>query len=567
MKKLLITLLVLLILGGILFGLFYFFWTAENFASLAEDAVADQKYDRALKLYEKAVELDPTTPEYALALADVSLLQGNYTVAERALVNAINAVPSADLICKLSAVYVAQDKLLDARELLDSTSDPKVQELRPAAPVFTPDSGSYDTYVEISFADYEGTLYYSDSAEYPGPSTGIYEAPIPLSSGTSSFSAVIVSEEGLVSPMSEAEYLIMGVIEELTFASAELETYIRDTLYIPRTSPVMSDQLWGITEFIVPDNVTVYSDLAYFKDLTSLTIHNGMADDYSFLVSLPNLTTLDLSGCLITTETLDYIAQLSELQELNLSSCGISTVAALGSNIKLQKLDLSGNSIYDITVLTDCTELTHLNLSGNAVSSLDCLRGNSTLVSLDISQNNVPYLAPLSECTRLEELYANGNRISDISVLGAMPSLKILCANQNQITDVSALAGCTKLTRLELADNQLSSIDILTVLTELTYLDISHNTITVLPEINPEAHLQQFYASYNQIEDISMLAGLKELSYINLDYNENLEEILCLNTCRMLVQVDVFGTKVSEVQLLLDMGVIVNFPPVINEED
>ena len=43
MKKFLIVLLVLLIIGAILFGLYYFFWTAENFASLAERSMEDRK--------------------------------------------------------------------------------------------------------------------------------------------------------------------------------------------------------------------------------------------------------------------------------------------------------------------------------------------------------------------------------------------------------------------------------------------------------------------------------------------------------------------------------------------
>lgn len=571
MKKLLITLLVLLILGGIVFGLYYFFWTAENFASLAKDAQADGKYEKAMDYYEIALELDPSNADYALALADVSILEGSYTAAERALASAIKVAPTTELVCKLSSVYVAQNKLLDARELLDGITDAAIlrdlETMRPAAPVFTPEGGEYDEYIEVSFADYRGTLYYSTGYEYPGPSTGVYTEPMPLSSGTSSFTALIVSDNGLVSPLAEAEYLVVGVVEELQFASPELEAYIRDTLYIPRTSAVMSDQLWEFTEFTVPKDVTDYSDLRYFPNLTSLTINDSTVEDYSFLTTLPGLARLDLNGSLVSTETLGYISQLTELTELYLSGCGISTVEVLGNNTKLEKLDLSGNSVYDIAVLATCPKLTHLNLNGNAVSSLDCLRGNSTLVSLDISQNNVAYLAPLSECSKLEEIYANGNRITDVSVLAGMPSLKILCANQNDITDVSALASCTQLTRLELRDNALTSIDVLAVLTEVTYLDISYNQIAALPELDMECHLQQFYASYNLIEDVSMLAGLPELTYVNVDYNENLEEIECLNACHLLVQVDAFGTKVAEVKLLTDMGVIVNFTPVVNEED
>ena len=571
MKKLLITLLVLLILGGIVFGLYYFFWTAENFASLAKDAQADGKYEKAMDYYEIALELDPSNADYALALADVSILEGSYTAAERALASAIKVAPTTELVCKLSSVYVAQTKLLDARELLDSITDAAIlrdlETMRPAAPVFNPEGGEYDEYIEVSFADYQGTLYYSTGYEYPGPSTGVYTEPMPLSSGTSSFTALIVSDNGLVSPLAEAEYLVVGVVEELQFASPELEAYIRDTLYIPRTSAVMSDQLWEFTEFTVPKDVTDYSDLRYFPNLTSLTINDSTVEDYSVLTTLPGLTRLDLNGSLVSTETLGYISQLTELTELYLSGCGISTVEVLGNNTKLEKLDLSGNSVYDIAVLATCPKLTHLNLNGNAVSSLDCLRGNSTLVSLDISQNNVAYLAPLSECSKLEEIYANGNRITDVSVLAGMPSLKILCANQNDITDVSALASCTQLTRLELRDNALTSIDVLAVLTEVTYLDISYNQIAALPVLDMECHLQQFYASYNLIEDVSMLAGLPELTYVNVDYNENLEEIECLNACHLLVQVDAFGTKVAEVKLLTDMGVIVNFTPVVNEED
>ena len=164
MKKALIILLVLLLLGGLIFGLLHFFWTADNFASLGDSAMEDGKYARVVKRYETAVELDPQTPEYVLKLADACIADGSYTKAERSLVNAIRTAPSTELYCKLASVYVAQDKLLDAQKMLDSITDPAIRAeldaMRPAAPVFSHEGGEYAEYIDLGISG-DGTIYYS----------------------------------------------------------------------------------------------------------------------------------------------------------------------------------------------------------------------------------------------------------------------------------------------------------------------------------------------------------------------------------------------------------------------
>lgn len=54
-------------------------------------------------------------------------LTGSYTRAERTLVEAIRTAPSEQLYRRLSATYVAQDKLLDAQQMLDSITDPAIR--------------------------------------------------------------------------------------------------------------------------------------------------------------------------------------------------------------------------------------------------------------------------------------------------------------------------------------------------------------------------------------------------------------------------------------------------------
>ena len=570
MKKALIILLVLLLLAGLIFGLLYFFWTAENFASLGDSAMADGKYDRAVSRYEKAVELAPDNVDYVLKLADACIADGSYTKAERSLVNAIRTAPSTQLYCKLSAVFIAQDKLLDAQTMLDTVTDPAIRAeldaMRPAAPVFSHESGEYSEYISLTLDGSGGAIYYSTTKQYPSTASEPCTAPIDLPAGQTHVSAILVGDNGLVSPLVEADYLIVGVVEAVTFASPELESFIRDTLYIARTEPVMSDVLWTVTELTVPDNVTDYSDLRHFTGLTSLTIHNSTVEDYSFLAYTPELTSLDLSGCLISADTLGYIGTLSKLTSLDLSGCGLSNIQPLMSLTALTELDLSQNSISDISALSDLTKLTKLDLRSNAVSSLSALKNAKALCELDISENNVSDLRPLSDCTELRILNAQDNKLSDLSPLASMRKLERFTASKNAITDASVLSSCTMLTHLELADNSLTSIDALAVLVNVTYLDISHNEITALPALELTAHLQQFYASYNQLEDVSMLRGLPELTYVNVDYNENVEDIECLASCPLLVQVDAFGTKVKEVTTLTQMGVIVNYNPVEDEE-
>lgn len=566
MKKFLITLLVLVLLAGIIFGLYYFFWTADNFASLGASAMEDGKYSKAVSRYEMAVKLDPDNAEYVLSLADACIADGSYTKAERALITSIKDAPSVALYTKLSSVYVAQDKLFDAQKMLDSITDPtmrgEIDALRPAAPVFTPEPGEYDEYIDLTIESNSDLTYFSLDEQYPSAASDAYNAPVALPAGTTQVSAITVSEDGLVSPLTVSEYTIVGVVEEVVFTSPELEAYVRDTLFIPRTSKIMTDDIWKITELVLPDNVTEYHDLIYFTKLKKLVINESPLSSCVFLSAMPDLEVLDLSGCVITPEDMDLIGRLTNLTELNLSKCGLTNVASLANLKDIEYLDLSFNSISDINALGRLKYMKKLNLQSNAVSSLEALKNAGKLQELNISENDIPSLAPLTGCSELEKLIADDNDIADIGVVAKMPELATFCASRNMIFDASAVASCPALTHLELADNEISNIDMIASMPQLTYLDVSHNLIAAIPELNTEeSKLSQFYASYNKLESVAHLAGLLELTYVNVDYNDNIEDIECLTPCHMLVQVDAFGTKVEKVEQLLSMGVIVNYDP------
>ena len=71
---------------------------------------------------------------------------------------------------RLSATYVAQDKLLDAQQMLDSITDPAIraslEAARPAAPALTPDGGEFSDYITVSVSAPSGTVYVSVTEQY-----------------------------------------------------------------------------------------------------------------------------------------------------------------------------------------------------------------------------------------------------------------------------------------------------------------------------------------------------------------------------------------------------------------
>ena len=131
----------------------------------------------------------------------------------------------------------------------------------------------------------------------------------------------------------------------------------------------------------------------------------------------------------------------------------------------------------------------------------------------------------------------------------------------NTLTDVSALSNCVNLTELNISNNMLESVNCLGSLKELLYVDFSFNKVTSLPKFT-DCSLVSVNGANNSITSIDNLAALKQLNTVNMDYNAGLKSISALADCRNLVQVNVYGTKVTNVTALTNNGIIVNYNPV-----
>ena len=560
--------LVLVILASCCWYLFVYdqAFTRDTLVSVARFCQDQGYYSTAAWFYDIAYKQIGNNDAVAIELAQQYKNIGNYTKAEYTLRNAIRDNASKELYIALSQTFVEQDKLLDAVNMLNNITDPAIKEaldaLRPDAPNSSHSSGQYNQYITVAFTATEGTLYVSGNGEYPSTATDLYVDPIALGEGENNMYAVSVGDNGLVSPLAVYGYTIGGIIRPVTFADSAVEAIVREKLLVDTSAVLYTNDLWKIKEFTIPAEAKDYSDIALMIYLEKLTAQDAIGTQLYNLSGLSELIELHIDGSSISAETLTAISKLPKLQKLTLSDCDLSGITALENAANLEYLDLSNNAIRNLEPLRKLTALSELYLAHNAVEDLSALTGLHALTTLDVSYNALSSLDGVTSLSGLTALNAAHNAITQIDGIGTMTSLVSLTINANKLTSISAITNCSELTELNVAENALTDITFLSKLTKLMYLDFSNNQVATVPTWSKNCALVSINGSHNKIKSLAPLSGLKSLNIINMEYNKDISSVKELADCPLLVQVNVYGTKVKDVSALTGQSVIVSYNPV-----
>jgi Leucine-rich repeat (LRR) protein len=86
--------------------------------------------------------------------------------------------------------------------------------------------------------------------------------------------------------------------------------------------------------------------------------------------------------------------------------------------------------------------------------------------------------------------------------------------------------------------------------------------VTELPKWAKNCALITIDGSYNKLSSLDNLSGLEHLNIIKMDYNEKIKSVSALAKCPMLLEVNVYGTKVTDVKALTSQSIVVNYNPV-----
>jgi serine/threonine protein kinase/Leucine-rich repeat (LRR) protein len=219
------------------------------------------------------------------------------------------------------------------------------------------------------------------------------------------------------------------------------------------------------------DRLTVRDDGRLALDLRETKI-----TDFSPLLEAP-LAALDLAG--LELADLSSLREL-DLLELNISKTNVTDLAPLRTMRSLEKLDLKGGKVTDLSPLVGLP-----------------------IKSLDLGQAPVQDYSPLAQLP-LENCYFDGNRIADLSVLEGKPLRELVLLGCNEARHFSAIAGIQTLELLvlpsgfhTLPEEDYTAIGALRRLPKLRQLGTTYSTRSgqTIPGVNRFGPRQGNYAN------------------------------------------------------------------------
>ena len=279
-----------------------------------------------------------------------------------------------------------------------------------------------------------------------------------------------------------------------------------------------------------------------------------------------NTASLSLSGMGLTDGEMDQVAKLYALTSLNLSGNSISDISALSTLGGLTALDLSDNNISDIRALAELKGLRTLYLDNNPITDFSVLAELENLTTLSIkgiaiSEEQLQALssalpscaihtdtdqedaADITLCgvtfkSDVKELNLSSRGITDISALSACRELERLDLTGNKISDITPLMDIPGLKEVVIKDNQVTDLRPLMALNTLAYINAEGNGITSTVPLGSLTGLKELHLAGNPISDYSGLSRLYSLETLGLEdtglQDDDLDSLKGLSNLRLL---------------------------------
>jgi uncharacterized protein YjbI with pentapeptide repeats len=239
-------------------------------------------------------------------------------------------------------------------------------------------------------------------------------------------------------------------------------------------------------------------------DFSYNEVHN-----LKLLEEFTNLERLNLAGASIVDVT--QLAPLTSLRWLDLSSTPITSVTPLSGLLNLQYLNLKDTEVRDVVALAQLKDLRILDLSGTKVKDILPLANLLQLEGLDLTDTNVVGVTALARLVRLKTLSLSHTKVHDVSSLASLTYLENCNLSVTSVSDISALARLKKLSQLSLRATSVNSVSSLARLKDLKSIDLSFTDVRDLSPLTGLKKLEQLELLGMRVNDENVLRGIRGL--------------------------------------------------------
>lgn len=175
------------------------------------------------------------------------------------------------------------------------------------------------------------------------------------------------------------------------------------------------------------------SSIAALSELTALeelSLKGNSINDFSPISNLVLLDMLDLTKTGITDSSLQYLYKLKDLQRLALDDNSISMKGYNSLKAQLPNCNISHSDFGKITLgkKSFAPDAVTVDASGQGIKDISAAAGFACVEKMNLSKNSISDLTPLYGLDTLKELDVSGNNLSEAQIselMSALPACRI----------------------------------------------------------------------------------------------------------------------------------------------
>lgn len=184
--------------------------------------------------------------------------------------------------------------------------------------------------------------------------------------------------------------------------------------------------------------------------------------------------------------------------------------------VEIDSLDISGQSLLDLSPLEALRNLKYVNISNTQITKLGPISNVTFLEHLDVSNTPTSDIQFIKYSDRLKHLDISNTKIEDISELVNLKTVRSLKADETPIMSFSVLNEFDSLKSLSLVGSGFNNAENIKDLIKLQDLNLSKNYLINFSALDKLVSLRVLNLSETNIQDLTPLMGLINLEVVDL---------------------------------------------------